>query len=112
MSIDFDNKDSRQNYLNEKLDNLLSGINNTYGQALLDELVTRLQRTLDDFNEEVQGIVGDLKDSSDRRNQIIHDLMEGKEAAQLENDSVPMSDDSSGPDTSEMSEWERRLEGK
>ena len=35
-----------------------------------------------------------------------------KEAAQLENDSVPMSDDSSGPDTSEMSEWERRLEGK
>ena len=74
MSIDFDNKDSRQNYLNEKLDNLLSGINNTYGQALLDELVTRLQRTLDDFNEEVQEIVGDLKDSSDRRNQIIHDL--------------------------------------
>ena len=54
MSIDFDNKDSRQNYLNEKLDNLLSGINNTYGQVLLDELVTRLQRTLDDFNEEVQ----------------------------------------------------------
>ena len=80
MSIDFDNKDSRQNYLNEKLDNLLSGINNTYGQALLDELVTRLQRTLNDFNEEVQGIVGDLKDSSDRRNQIIHDLMEGNEA--------------------------------
>ena len=75
MSIDFDNKDSRQNYLNEKLDNLLSGINNTYGQALLDELVTRLQRTLDDFNEEVQEIVGDLKDSSDRRNQIIHDLL-------------------------------------
>ena len=112
MSIDFDNKDSRQNYLNEKLDNLLSGINNTYGQALLDELVTRLQRTLDDFNEEVQGIVGDLKDSSDRRNQIIHDLMEGKEAAQSENDSAPMSDDSSGTDASEMSEWERRLEGK
>ena len=77
MSIDFDNKDSRQNYLNEKLDNLLSGINNTYGQVLLDELVTRLQRTLDDFNEEVQEIVGDLKDSSDRRNQIFHDLLEG-----------------------------------
>ena len=112
MSIDFDNKDSRQNYLNEKLDNLLSGINNTYGQALLDELVTRLQRTLDDFNEEVQGIVGNLKDSSDRRNQIIHDLMEGKEAAQSENDSAPMSVDSSVPDTSEMSEWEKRLEGK
>ena len=112
MSIDFDNKDSRQNYLNEKLDNLLSGINNTYGQALLDELVTRMQRTLDDFNEEVQEIMGDLKDSSDRRNQIIHDLMEGKETTQSEKVSTPESGVPSGPDTSEMSEWERRLEGK
>ena len=112
MSIDFDNKDSRQNYLNEKLDNLLSGINSTYGQVLLEELVTRLQRTLDDFNDEVQDIVGDLKDSSDRRNQIIHDLMEGKETTHSENDLAPKSDDAPGADTSEMSEWERRLEGK
>ena len=112
MSIDFDNKDSRQNYLNEKLDNLLSGINDTYGQVLLDELITRLQRTLEDFNEEVQGIMGDLKDSSDRRNQIIHDLMEGKEATQEENDSDLQSGDNSALDTSEMSEWEKRLEGK
>ena len=112
MSIDFDNKDSRQNYLNEKLDNLLSGINSTYGQVLLDELIIRLQRTLEDFKEEFQGMMGDLKDSSDRRNQIMHDLMEGKEASISENDSAPSSDDVSRLDTSEMSEWERRLEAK
>tara|TARA_Y100001960_G_C14110186_1_gene557088 strand:- start:149 stop:490 length:342 start_codon:yes stop_codon:yes gene_type:complete len=113
MSIDFNNKDGRQNYLNEKLDNLLSGINQSYGQVLLDELVTRLQRTLADFNEEVQEIMGDLKDSSERRNQIIHELMEGKEVAQgAEGDSGSDIVDDSGPDTSEMSEWERRLEGK
>ena len=81
MTIDFESKDGRQNYLNEKLDNLLSGINASYGQVLLDELVTRLQRTLADFNEEVEGIMGDLKNSSDRRNHIIHDLMEGKESS-------------------------------
>ena len=45
-------------------------------------------------------------------NQIIHDLMEGKEATQSENVSSLESGDTSGPDTSEMSEWERRLEGK
>ena len=113
MSIDFNNKDGRQNYLNEKLDNLLSGINESYGQVLLDELVTRLQRTLADFNEEVQEIMGDLKDSSERRNQIIHELMEGKEIKQSANDDSG-SDvlDDSGPDTSEMSEWEKRLEEK
>ena len=79
MSIDFESKDGRNNYLSEKLDDLLGGINASYGQVLLDELVTRLQRTLNDFNEEVESIMGELKDSSDRRSQIIHDLMEGKE---------------------------------
>jgi hypothetical protein len=112
MSIDFDNKDSRQNYLNEKLDNLLSGINGSYGQVLLDELVIRLQRTLADFNEEVQGIMGELKDSSDRRNQIIHDLMEDKEPSQGDSLDGDQAHDDTGPDTSEMSEWEKRLEGK
>ena len=108
MTIDFESKDGRQNYLNEKLDNLLSGINASYGQTLLDELVTRLQRTLADFNDEVEGIMGDLKDSSDRRNQIIHDLMEGKESA-----SGGTSSDRGEPSTggAEMSEWEKRLEG-
>jgi len=58
MSIDFESKDGRNNYLIEKLDDLLGGINASYGQVLLDELVTRLQRTLNDFNEEVEGDYG------------------------------------------------------
>ena len=108
MTIDFESKDGRQNYLNEKLDNLLSGINASYGQVLFDELVTRMQRTLADFNEEVEGIMGDLKNSSDRRNQIIHDLMEGKEAASGGASSDGYETTAGG---AEMSEWEKRLEG-
>ena len=108
MTIDFESKDGRQNYLNEKLDNLLSGINASYGQVLLDELVTRLQRTLADFNEEVGGIMGDLKESSDRRNQIIHDLMEGNETA---SGTAPSDGDKTPAGGAEMSEWEKRLEG-
>ena len=112
MSIDFESKDGRNNYLIEKLDDLLGGINASYGQVLLDELVTRLQRTLNDFNEEVEGIMGELKDSSERRSQIIHDLMEGKELSQQDSstgEEEPKVD--IGVDTSEMSEWEKRLEG-
>ena len=112
MSIDFESKDGRNNYLIEKLDDLLGGINASYGQVLLDELVTRLQRTLNDFNEEVEGIMGELKDSSERRSQIIHDLMEGKELSQQDSgagEEEPKAD--GGVDTSEMSEWEKRLEG-
>tara|TARA_Y100000816_G_scaffold71506_1_gene47973 strand:- start:174 stop:518 length:345 start_codon:yes stop_codon:yes gene_type:complete len=112
MSIDFESKEGRESYLNEKLDNLLSGMDNVYGQVLLDELIIRLQRTLEDFNEEIESIVGGLKDSSERRNQIIHDLMEGNESVPVEDASDDqMSSDTSGLDTSEMSEWEKRLEG-
>lgn len=113
MSIDFDNQAGRENYLNEKLDNLLSGINATYGQVLLDELMVRLQRTITDFNEEVQSIMNDLKVSSERRNHLIHDLMEGKDLSPSKTDSdEPDESDVSSDDAPEMSEWEKRLEGK
>jgi len=104
MSMNFESQEGRSSYLNEKLDNLLTGINASYGQALLDELVTRLMRTINDFNQEVEEIMGDLKESSDRRSQIIHDLMEGNEIADSNDDS---GDENSG----EMSAWEKKLEG-
>ena len=77
---------------------------------LFDELVTRLQRTIIDFNEEVKEIMGALKLSSDRRNQIMHDLMEGNEASS--EDSVANEADKELEDTPEMSAWEKRLERK
>jgi hypothetical protein len=116
MSIDFENKENRLKYLDEKLDNLLSGINSTYGQALLDELIIRLERTINDFNEEVENIMGSLKDNSDRKNKIIHDLMEGSQPS-IGNSSLNKSDDKlkddedDGKDKPEMSEWEKKLEG-
>ena len=113
MSIDFDNQAGRENYLNEKLDNLLSGINATYGQVLLEELMIRLQRTITDFNEEVKSIMDDLKVSSERRSHLIHDLMEGKDLSPSKTDSNESDEsDVSSNDAPEMSEWEKRLEGK
>ncbi len=117
MSIDFQNKESRQEYLGNKLDDLLENINSSYGKTLLDELVTRLHRTIDDFNEEFQGIIGELKDSSERRNQILHDLMEGKNIPKgniVSSDigHVDASDSDHGDSSSgEMSAWEKKLEG-
>ena len=50
MSIDFGKKEAREGYLQTKLDDLLDGINASYGQSLLDELISRLDATIDDFN--------------------------------------------------------------
>ena len=121
MIMNFENKDGRQDYLNKKLDDLIEGINASYGQSLLNELVKRLHRTIEDFNEEFEGIIGDLKDNSERRNQIIHDLMEGKELAKKINSSPSnnsnddenddKNDDAADAEPTEMSAWEKRLEG-
>ena len=116
--MNFEEQHGRQDYLNNKLDDLLEGINSSYGQELLNELVRRLNRTIEDFNEEFQGIIGNLKDNSERRNQILHDLMEGKklvsnnvasDASNIETESMEPGDSNSN--TEEMSAWEKRLEG-
>ena len=116
--MNFEEQQGRQDYLNNKLDDLLEGINASYGQELLNELVRRLNRTIEDFNEEFQGIIGNLKDNSERRNQILHDLMEGKDFVSNNVDSdvsniktKTMEPGDSDSDNEEMSAWERRLEG-
>ena len=118
MTMNFEEQEGRQDYLNNKLDDLLEGINASYGQSLLNELVRRLNRTIEDFNEEFQDIIGNLKDNSERRHQILHDLMEGKELVSNNGTSdasniktETMEPGNSDSNTEEMSAWERRLEG-
>jgi hypothetical protein len=55
----------------------------------------------------------DLKVSSERRSNLMHDLMEGKELSpeKIDTDDFDESDVSSD-NAAEMSEWEKRLEGK
>ena len=110
MGIEFNNQDSRLGYLNDKLDDLLDGINASYGEELFNELVIRLERTISDFNEEIATLTEEVKGNSERRAEIIHTLMEGQD----DNQSTVSSDDagqSKNLDSEIMSEWEKRLEG-
>ena len=110
MGIEFNNQDSRLGYLNDKLDDLLDGINASYGEELFNELVERLQRTIDDFNEEIASLTEEVKGNSEKRAEILHTLMEGQEMSQS---SAPANDagESNNLDSEIMSEWEKRLEG-
>ena len=90
MSIEFNNQDSRLGYLNEKLDDLLEGINSSYGEELFNELVMRLDRTINDFNDEISQLTEAVKGNSDKRAEIIHTLMEGNESISNESLSVTL----------------------
>ena len=112
MSIEFNNQDSRLGYLNDKLDDLLEGINASYGEELFNELVSRLDRTINDFNEEISLLTEAVKGNSEKRAEIIHTLMEGQNvdnsASTTNNNNTNAGTDI---DSEMMSEWEKRLEG-
>ena len=59
--VDFDDSESRMTFLKSQLNDMLDGINSIYGQDLMDELLTRLEKTVEDFNGEVSGLIGKLK---------------------------------------------------
>ncbi len=111
MGIEFNNQDSRLGYLNDKLDDLLGGINASYGEELFNELVTRLDRTINDFNDEISVLTEAVKGNSEKRAEIIHTLMEGQETLQADQNSEEGEKSAGTLDSEIMSEWEKRLEG-
>jgi hypothetical protein len=111
VSIEFNNQDSRLGYLNKKLDDLLEGINSSYGEELFNELVMRLDRTINDFNDEISQLTEAVKGNSDKRAEIIHTLMEGNDSISNESNTNEDQGQSSNLDSEIMSEWEKRLEG-
>ena len=107
MSIDFSSKDDRVSYLNEKLDDVLLSINAVYGTLLTDELVTRMERTVMDFNEEISSAMSSIKDNADKKNQLLHDLIDGNiTLSEASKDIATPSTDTDG-----LSAWEKKLEG-
>jgi len=110
MSIDFSKKEQREGYLQNKLDDLLDGINASYGQSLLDELMIRLEATIDDFNKEVDDLMDSLKKSSDEKEKLLQQIKSG-EIEDSKEDEPKSSDSESSDEKQELSEWEKRLEG-
>ena len=56
-----DEKKFKKEYLEEKLHLIGDRLNDAYGQPLLEELITRMERTVSHFNEEVDGILESIK---------------------------------------------------
>tara|TARA_B100001113_G_C20553050_1_gene381287 strand:+ start:189 stop:476 length:288 start_codon:yes stop_codon:yes gene_type:complete len=91
MAKDLNTKEGRSSFLKDYLDDLLVGINDSYGPTLLKELEGRLEKTINEFNDEIDEAFSLLKKKT-----------EDKEAfyASLENNS----------DKSSKTEWEKKLE--
>ena len=74
MSIDLDSTEGRKKYLSEKLDDLLEGINDSYGTLLMEELLARLELTIKDFNDEMKNLCDELIKKEKERQQLLEML--------------------------------------
>ena len=74
MSIDLDSTEGRKQYLSEELDDLLEGINDSYGTLLMEELLARLELTVKDFNDEMKVLCDQLVTKEKERQQLMEML--------------------------------------
>ena len=107
MSIDLDTTEGRKKYLSDKLDDLLDGINDSYGKLLLDELIIRLELTVKDFNEEMKVLVDQLVKKEKERQQILEMM---KSSVTVDSSETDIEESTSTEvDVAELSEWEQKL---
>ena len=101
--------DTQKQYLMAKINELTDGIAPGYGEAFLEELMGRLEKTVSEFNEEVSELLESLKVRSAERDEKLKEIMERGDDSAAE-PSVVNGDVSAAE--SEMSDWEKRLESK
>jgi len=92
--MDFNKKEDRTKYLQDKFDNLLDVIGENYGTALMEELVSRLNDTIDDFNKEMSSLFKSLKEREKERQKYLNDISSKKTKSK---------------DEEELTKWEKKL---
>ena len=120
MSIDLDSTEGRKHYLSEKIDDLLEGINDSYGTLLMEELLARLELTIKDFNDEMKNLCNDLVKKEKERQQLLEMLKTTDEVqataptqttvpdSALESPEIPTSPLEEELDE-DVPEWEKKL---
>ena len=119
MSIDLDSTEGRKQYLSEKLDDLLEGINDSYGTLLMEELLARLELTVKDFNDEMKVLCDQLVTKEKERQQLMEMLKTTDGLPAPASGRAPVAQDASQPaetafvETEELGddapEWEKKL---
>ena len=97
MAIDLSTPEGRSSYLNDKLSDLINGVDSTYGNLIFDELLKRIDKTIKDFNTEMDGVFDDLKVNEKKRQTVLLKLRKNK------------SSDEQQEADKEKKEWEQKL---
>ena len=84
--MDLNSKEGINKFLNENFSDLLTGINESYGPILMEELIRRIKFTIEEFNEEMSSVFVELKDKEDKRQKMYMMIKDGNIPSQKESD--------------------------
>ena len=97
MAIDLSTPEGRSSYLNDKLSDLINGVDSTYGNIIFDELIKRIDSTIKSFNSEMEVVFNELKSNEKNRQSVLLKLKKGKTA------------DQKNEEEKQKKEWEKKL---
>ena len=106
--------DPQKQYLMDQFGNLMEQVGDGFGGPLQEELISRLEQTIADFHEEVNEMLGRLKENSEKRHEKLKEIWNNPEADIVDTSSETnvdsRFDDAPGLNKDEMSEWEKKIE--
>ena len=97
MAIDLSTPEGRSSYLNDRLSDLINGVDSTYGNLIFDELLKRIDKTIKDFNAEMETIFNELELNEKKKQTMLLRLRKSK------------SSDEQAEADKEKKEWEQKL---
>ncbi|MFQ6608480.1 MAG: hypothetical protein ACE5EE_08075 [Fidelibacterota bacterium] len=108
------NIDAHKQFILEKMDEMVEGLGPGYGEALMEELIGRMEKTVSLFHDEVTEMLEMLKSRSEEREEKLKKLIEAEAAGEEPSPQIPDEGGVEEPSSAEkeMSEWEKRLEEK
>ena len=107
--------DPQKKYLMDQFGSLMDQVGDGFGGPLQEELIRRLEQTIADFHQEVNEMLVNLKESSEKRHEKLKEIWENPDAHENDNrlpdsDLEPEGQDDDKEETAELSDWEKRLE--
>lgn len=93
----------RENYLEEKINALTSLVDDGYGQALLNELMIRLEGTTTEFVNEAKNLLEQLRQNAETQEELL-DKIKKRESTEALDSILTLGDSEES-----MTEWEKKL---
>ena len=97
MPIDLDSKKGRKSFIDNNLSDLSTAINDTYGPIILEELLKRIELTINQFNDQINEAFNILKKRDSKKEEFFDEIN-------------PKNDKMSNHENVKKTEWEEKLE--